>query len=143
MDTLIFQNLYILLMKDLSTQLYHALQLEILNHHLGTNPNFGRSASRLRGSNYSASGTAHSARENLTSRFDVERIVGGSDTKGNRTWAADLKENNPVIESMLENPKQGGTSGPTSVATSVANKVSLSSEIHCVTPHHCANCSVL
>ena len=129
------QDLYILLMKDLSTQLYHALQLEILNHHLGTNPNFGRSASRLRGSNYSTSGATHSARENLTSRFDVERIVGGSDAKGNKTWAADLKENNPVIESMLENPKQGGTSGPTSVATSVANKVS--PEIQClsVTPH--------
>ena len=112
-------------MKDLSNQLYHALQLEILNHHLGTNPNFGRSASRLRGSNYSASGTAHTARENLTTRFDVERIVGGSDGKGNKTWATDLRDNNPVIEAMLENPRQGVTSGPTSVATSVANKVSV------------------
>ena len=64
-------------------------------------------------------------RENLASRFDVERIVGGNDAKGNKTWAADLRENNPAIESMLDNPKQGGTSGagPTSVATSVANKV--------------------
>ena len=130
-------------MKDLSTQLYHALQLEVLNHHLGTNPNFGRSASRLRGSNYSASGSTQTARENLTSRFDVERIVGGSDAKGNKTWAADLKDNNPVIESMLENPKQGGTSGPTSVATSVANKVSLSSEIHCITPHYYNDRSVV
>lgn len=123
-------------MKDLSNQLYHALQLEILNHHLGTNPNFGRSASRLRGSNYSASGTAHTARENLTTRFDVERIVGGSDGKGNKTWATDLRDNNPVIEAMLENPRQGVTSGPTSVATSVANKVSVLFESHCLNHHH-------
>jgi hypothetical protein len=40
------------------------------------------------------------------------------------SWASDLKESNPVIESLLEAPKQNGAGyGSASVAALVAGKV--------------------
>jgi hypothetical protein len=68
-------------MKDLSTQLYHTLQTEILNHHLGTNPNFGRTASRFRASAVSGANSASAAGG---SKYETEKMM-GNDNRGNKT----------------------------------------------------------
>ncbi len=131
------QKLYNLLVKDLTTHLYHTLQTEILNQHLGTSPNFARSASKFRASGMSAN-SAQPARE--APKFDVERIVGGGiggdHHKSTKAWSNDLKETNPAIEAMLDSPKNnpagmGGGGGNTSLATSVARKIIVDVECLC------------